>query len=206
MSDTPTKPDTKDLRARRGFMLGALAALPAATLLTACGDPADELGDDGELSQVERPLDKNRRGCAISPELARERLRRRALLDRHVGGENAHVLSSIMETFAPDAEMHFNGASFLDSDAIAAAHAGFGMSELPGGIAGLVVVEDRVYYTDDEILVRGRILGQHVGQIGPFPPSNLAVDLPYHAFYRFNQQGKLVSERVIMDWTPLARA
>ncbi len=127
-----------------------------------------------------------------------ERERRRALVHAHMKPENAHDLDGIVRTFSDDAEMLYNGQSFR-GEAIRAAHAYFGMSPAAGAFTGLRVVPDREHLTADEIVIEGRMCGRHVGEFQGFAPTNLDVEMPYVAFYRFDRDGKLVSERVVMN-------
>ncbi len=128
-----------------------------------------------------------------------ERQRRRALLDAHYEPENDHDLDRIMETFSNEAEMIYNGQAFRGHDAIRATHAYIGFSSTPGAFRGIRNVRDREHVTDDEIVVEGRLCGTHVGEFQGFPPTNRDVELPFVAFYRFDEDQKLVSERVVMN-------
>jgi predicted ester cyclase len=57
----------------------------------------------------------------------------------------------------------------------------------------------------DFAAVEGRLRGKHVGEFQGFPPTGRDVELPFVAFYRFDDAGKLVSERVVMNLGPLAQ-
>ncbi len=134
----------------------------------------------------------------------KERARRRALLRAHYAAENAHDLDRIMQTFASrDAVMLYNGQSFEDPDSIRAAHGYMGFSAVPGAFGGLQTNIDQEHFTDDEIVVEGRPCGRHTAEFLGFPPTDRDVVLPFAAFYRFAADGKLVSERVVMDLGPL---
>ena len=132
-----------------------------------------------------------------------ERERRRALVAAHYDPENDHDLDRIMETFSNEAEMIYNGQVFRDHEGIRAAHVYIGLSSTKGAFRGVRNVRDREHVTDDEIVVEGRLLGTHVGEFRGFSPTNRDVELPFVAFYRFNEDRKLVSERVVMDLGPL---
>jgi hypothetical protein len=134
-----------------------------------------------------------------------ERERRRALLDAHFDPENDHDLGRIMETFSEDAEMLYNGQSFRDRDSIEAAHTYIGMSSAQGAFRGLRGIRDHEHVTDDEIVVEGRLCGTHVGEFQGFPATNREVELPFVTFYRFDDAGKLTSERVVMNLGPLGQ-
>jgi hypothetical protein len=128
-----------------------------------------------------------------------ERERRRKLLHAHYAVENVHDLDGIMRTFSGDAEMIYNRQSFPDGDVIRLAHAYIGLSQDDGAFRGVRNVIDAEHFTDDEIVVEGRLCGRHVGEFQGFPPTDRDVELPFVAFYRFDANGKLTSERVVMN-------
>lgn len=208
MSDDETRDAPSD---RRRFLLGTLAALPAASLLSACGDHGSELpahlssalGADAGAGPT--PRAKQEGVCADEAEQARRRARWRELLEVHVGGENQHELDVILGTFADDGEMLFNGNLSRGDEQLSAAHILFGFAgDVPGGLSNTQVIAEREHYTDDSILVEGRVVGDHTGVVGVFLPTFRRLTLPYCAFYRFDEDGKLASERVVMDFTPFA--
>jgi hypothetical protein len=133
-----------------------------------------------------------------------ERARRRALLHAHYAAENANDVDRIMETFAADTVMLYNRQSFADHDGIRQAHGYIGFAG-NGAFSGLHNVTDQEHFTDDEIVVEGRLCGKHVGEFGGFAPTDQDVELPFVAFYRFDASGKLTSERVVMNLGPLGR-
>lgn len=132
-----------------------------------------------------------------------ERARRRALLHAHYAAENARDLDRILETFSPGAEMLYNRQPFTDGESIGLAHGYIGFSEAAGAFAGIRNVIDREHFTDDEVVVEGRLCGTHAGEFQGFAPSGREVELPFVAFYCFDRTGKLVSERVVMNLGPL---
>jgi predicted ester cyclase len=129
----------------------------------------------------------------------RERTRRHGLLLAHYAAENAHDLERVMATFSPDAEMIYNRQSFPEGESIRLAHAYIGFAEAAGAFTGIHNEIDGEHFTDDEVIVEGRLCGQHTGEFQGFAPSGRAVELPFVAFYRFDELGKLVSERVVMN-------
>ncbi len=130
----------------------------------------------------------------------KERERRAALLAAHYEAENAHDIERIMATFAPGAEMLYNGQHFTVADHIQWAHGYIGMSAgLPGGLTNIRSVRDREHYTDDEIIVEGRMFGTHTGEFQGFAPTGRDVELPFITFYRFDANGLLASERIVMN-------
>ena len=206
----PTQLDGADRNSRRHFLVGAVTSVPALAYLYAC----DGRANDGGLDLRESRLRAGTGGLAdeswgdpdwehLRPlERAHRRRLRRQLL-RHVREENEHDLDGIMRTLARDAEMVVNGVRFDTPQAIADAHAEFGMSEMMGGLVGTEVIIAQEYFTEDAIMTRGRLRATHVGIAAGFPGAGLDVELAYTAFYQFNRRGRLVSERITMDWGPL---
>lgn len=196
-------------RNRRSFLVNAAAALPAAALLSACGEvTADDLREEqlaGNTQSLERARGKPQSGHECHGDNHRQRKRWRQLVDLHMGEENQHDLPGVMATFAQQGEMIFNRMPFRGGEAIAAGHVLFGMSQLPGALVDTQVVPEREHYTDAELLIEGRVIATHVGDVLGFVGTGKHVSLPYAAFYRFDAAGKLVSERIVMDWSPLAQ-
>lgn len=135
-----------------------------------------------------------------------ERARRRALIRAHYAAENAHDLDRIMKTFSPRAEMIYNRQSFPEAGVIRQAHAYIGFAAAAGAFTGIRNFVDAEHFTDDEIVIEGRLCGEHTGEFQGFAPSGRAVELPFVAFYRFDADGALVSERVVMNLGPLGAA
>ncbi len=133
-----------------------------------------------------------------------ERERRRTLLRAHLAAENDHDLDRIMRTFSDATEMLYNGQSFTDHEGIRRAHRYFGWASAQGAFAGTRVVTDQEHFTDDEIVIESRLLGKHVGEFRGFPATGRDVELRAVGFYRFDKDGKLMSERVVMNLGPLA--
>src|SRR5262245_17323781 len=128
-----------------------------------------------------------------------ERNRRRALLHAHYAAENDHDLEGIMATFSTDGVMLYNRQAFPTDKTIRWAHGYMGMTAAPGAFSGLRAHIDEEHFTDEEIVVEGRITGKHSSEFLSFPPTGRDVELPFVAFYRFDEQDKLTSERVVMN-------
>ena len=133
----------------------------------------------------------------------RERERRRALVRAHYAAENDHDLERIMETFADDGVMVYNGQALPSDETIRWAHNYIGMSAAPGALSGLRAVIDAEHFTATETVIEGRVCGKHTNEFLGFAPTQRDVELPYVAFYRFDANGKLISERVVMNLGPL---
>ncbi len=133
----------------------------------------------------------------------RERERRRALVRAHYAAENDHDLERIMATFSKDGVMLYNRQTFPGDETIRWAHGYMGMSAAPGAFAGLRAVIDEEHFTDAETVIEGRVCGKHSSEFLGFAPTQHDVELPFVAFYRFDANGKLTSERVVMNLGPL---
>ncbi len=134
---------------------------------------------------------------------AREQERRRALIKEHYAAENDHDLDRLMDTFADDGVMHYNQLPFEGDEGIRGAHILIGMSALPGAFSGSRHIIDEEHYTDEETVVEGRMCGKHSNEFLGFAPTERDVELPFVAFYRFDDNGKLTSERIVMNLGPL---
>jgi ketosteroid isomerase-like protein len=128
-----------------------------------------------------------------------ERKRRHDLLAAHLGAENRGDIAGIMQTFSVDAVMNYNAAPFPNPEAIKAAHMYMGFSQAEGAFKDARNLVDRESFTDTDIIVEGRLCGVHQGEFLGFKPSGKAVELPFVAIYTFHENGKLTSERVVMN-------
>ena len=128
-----------------------------------------------------------------------EKARRRGLLKAHFDFENSHDMKAIMATFSPDGEMLYNRISFTNPQSIRDAHVRIGFSGTDGALEDLDSCIDSEHFTDDEIIVEGRLCGKHVGEFLGFEATGRYVELPFVCFYNFDKTDKLVSERVVMN-------
>ena len=128
-----------------------------------------------------------------------EQNRRRALLAAHYAAENDHDLERTMATFASGAEMIYNGQRFSDPDSIRWAHGYIGLTESPGAFSELESIRDHEHITADEIVVEGRLRGKHTGEFQGYAATGRDVVLPFVTFYRFDANGLLASERIVMN-------
>jgi predicted ester cyclase len=78
------------------------------------------------------------------------------------------------------------------------------MAQQPGALLDTQVAPECTYFLDDGVLVAGRVIATHVGDVLGMPGSGQRVSLPYAAIYQFDPAGKLVSERIVMNWVDLA--
>ena len=128
-----------------------------------------------------------------------EKARRRRLLKTHYDVENRHDMNATMATFSPDGEMIYNRISFTDPQSIRDAHIRIGFSGTDGALEDLHSYIDSEHFTDDEIIVEGRLCGKHVREFLGFEATGRYVELPFVAFYNFDKTDKLISERVVMN-------
>ncbi len=128
-----------------------------------------------------------------------EKARRRRLLKAHYDVENSHDMSGIMATFAPDGEMLYNRIPFTDPQSIRDAHIRIGFSGTDGALEDLDNCIDGEHFTDNEIIVEGRLCGKHVREFQGIEATGRYVELPFIAFYHFDKTDKLISERVVMN-------
>ena len=128
-----------------------------------------------------------------------EKARRRALLKTHYDVENGHDMNGIMATFSPDGEMLYNRIPFTDPQSIRDAHGLLGFSGTDGAFKDIHNNIDAEHFTEDEIIIEGRMSGKHVGEFLGFEATGRNVELPFVAFYRFDKTDKLISERVVMN-------
>ena len=128
-----------------------------------------------------------------------EKARRRALLKTHYDVENNHDINGIMATFSPDGELLYNGTPFTDPQSIRYAHRLMGYSGADGAFEDIHHYIDGEHFTDDEIIVEGRLCGKHVGEFQGIEATGRNVELPFVAFYHFDETDKLISERVVMN-------
>ncbi len=128
-----------------------------------------------------------------------EKARRSALLEAHYDVENSHDMDGIMATFSPDAEMVYNRAPFTDPQSIRHAHGLIGFFGTDGAFEDIDNCIDAEHFTEDEIIVEGRLCGKHVGNFQGIEATGRNVELPFVAFYHFDKTDKLISERVVMN-------
>lgn len=128
-----------------------------------------------------------------------EKDRRRALIRHHYLVENNHDMDGVMQTFSHKGVMHYNRQEFGDLESIRLAHGliGFGMEG--GAIDNVCNHIDGEHFTDDEIVIEGRMTGKHVGEFQGIPATGQDIEMPFVGFYRFDEKGELTSERIVMN-------
>lgn len=134
---------------------------------------------------------------------ALERERRRRLVQAHVDAETAHDLPAIMATFSPTAENYVNQVRFEGLTAIAQGHVTIGFSSEPGAFENLRGVTVREYFTEAEMLIEGYLEGMFVRPLASVLPTNTQIQVPFINVYRFDVDGLLALERVILNFGAL---
>lgn len=174
---------------RRTFLLGTLATGSAMALLPGCVDEAagaDRRGDDpGALPRADVADGDD---LAAWQRLARQRV-------KHA---NAHDLTALMSSYSSDAELVLNGVR-LTGSAIRPQLEQLGLGGSGGGLADVRLLTDAEFFTEDEILHRGRLTGKHVAPLFGFPPLARDVALHFAVFRRFTRDERLVSERLTLN-------
>lgn len=128
-----------------------------------------------------------------------EKTRRRALLKAHYDAENDHNMDAIMKTFSPDCEMVYNRISFKNLEAINGGHLQIGFSNTEGAFEDMQNIIDAEHFTDDEIIIEGRLSAKHVREFSGIEAKGQKVELPFVAFYHYDETDTLISERVVMN-------
>lgn len=128
-----------------------------------------------------------------------EKARRKALLKSHYDAENDHDMDAIMATFSKDCEMLYNRTQFPNTQSIKVAHQILGFSGNGGAFENVDNQIDAEHFTEQEIVVEGRLCAKHVGEFRGFEATGRDVELPFVAFYHFDKKGELISERIIMN-------
>lgn len=119
-------------------------------------------------------------------------------LDEHLRAENRHDVDGIMNTFANNGILIFNGVSIADRDRIRALHEELGFGE-GGGFSDLTIEEKERYVSDRAIILEQVVRGRHTGVWQGVPATGQKVELAVSTVYKFDEEGKLSSENVYFD-------
>ncbi len=129
---------------------------------------------------------------------------RRWALARHLRAENSHDLDALMATFSPDAVFGVNGRVFEGHAAIRTQHARLGFGDT-GAFSDLRVTERRRYVTVDAIVLETTLQGTHRAPWEDIAPTRRVFTLPVCTVYRFDADGRLLSEMLYFDGDTLRR-
>jgi predicted ester cyclase len=119
-------------------------------------------------------------------------------LDAHIQAENAHDVKAIMQTFAHNGVLVFNGLPLSDHDKIRALHEGLGFGE-QGGFSDLRIEEKQRYISGEAIILEQVVSGTHTGEWQGIAATGRKMVVAVCTVYKFDDEGKLISENVYFD-------
>lgn len=135
----------------------------------------------------------------MSESVSKDRLERRVrCLEAHIEAENNHDVEAIMNTFAANGVLVFNGLSIADHDRIRTLHEELGFGE-QGGFSELSIEERERYVSEEAIILEQVVKGRHTGAWQGVPATGRKVELAVSTVYKFDEEGKLSSENVYFD-------
>ncbi len=135
----------------------------------------------------------------MSETLSQDRLQTRVrCLEEHIRAENLHDVNAIMETFAEDGLLVFNGAALRDHDRIRMLHEQLGFGD-QGGFSDLRVEERQRYVSEDAIILEQIVSGRHTGEWQGVAATGRQIEVPVCTVYKFDKAGRLSSENVYFD-------
>lgn len=119
-------------------------------------------------------------------------------LEEHIRAENEHDVEAIMKTFAPGGVLVFNGRPLDDHAVIRTLHEqlGFGGN---GGFSDLRIDVKNRYVSEEAITLEQVVTGTHTGEWQRVPPTGRKIAVAVCTVYKFDHEGKLVSENVYID-------
>ena len=137
-------------------------------------------------------------GASGTAPLSKERYT--ALAAAYAEAYNLHDLKRAVSFFAENALLKVNGRSFKGHQAIAAFLTEYGAATEKTSLANARMMPDSSYFTGDALLVEGRLVGRHQGELSGFRPSGFNTAIVFASFYRFDAQGRCISADVTMNW------
>jgi predicted ester cyclase len=128
--------------------------------------------------------------------------RRDLAMAAHLAAEAAHDVNAIMATYAPDAELVFNGRIFGTLEQIRNLHLALGFGG-EGALPDLSSPPLRIFYAGETIVIEYCITGTHKGEFAGIQPTGKEVTMAAAVIYEFDEQARLRSERAYVDTLPL---
>ncbi|HKW19014.1 MAG TPA: ester cyclase [Terriglobales bacterium] len=124
------------------------------------------------------------------------RAARIAIVEEHIGFENAHDLDGVLGTFGEVARYDDEpwGEHHKGKDGVRSFY-----SSLMKALPDLQIVVQRRYITDDAIIVEVLIRGTHLGVWRDLPATGRRVELPLCGVYTFDENDRLAGERIYYD-------
>lgn len=121
------------------------------------------------------------------------RLRR---VEEHVAYENNHDLDGVLDTFGEDA--HYDDTAWSERHDGREAVRGY-YEALMTAAPDLHIEILRRHVTDEVIVLECLISGTHLGVWRELPPTGRRLEFPLCAFYTFDEDDRLTSERIYYD-------
>jgi steroid delta-isomerase-like uncharacterized protein len=119
-----------------------------------------------------------------------------ALVEEHIGYENAHDLEAVLRTFGDRA--HYDdeawGEHYEGSSGVRAFY-----QQLMKALPDLEINVQRRHVTDDAILVEVIIRGTHLAAWRGLPATGHRVEIPLCGVYTFDENDRLAGERIYYD-------
>jgi predicted ester cyclase len=128
--------------------------------------------------------------------------RRDRTMAAHLAAEAVHDVDAIMATYAPDAELVFNGQIFNTLEQIRNLHLALGFGG-KGALPDLSSPPLRTFQSGEAIVIEYRITGTHQGEFAGIQPTGKEVAMAAMVIYEFDDEARLKSERAYIDITPL---
>jgi predicted ester cyclase len=128
--------------------------------------------------------------------------RRDRTMKAHIEAEAAHDVDAIMATYAPDAEVIFNGQVFDTLEQIRNLHLTLGFGG-QGALPDLSSPPLRSFKAEEVIVIEYSIKGTHKGEFIGIQPTGKKVEMAATVIYEFDREAKLKSERAYIDVMPM---
>jgi len=121
---------------------------------------------------------------------------RLALVERHIGCENAHDLEGVLATFGSAARYDDEpwGERYEGPNAVREFY-----TQLMGALPDLEIAVQRQHVSDEAIVVEVVIRGTHLGGWRGLPATGRRVEFPLCGVYTFDAQDRLAGEKIYYD-------
>ena len=119
-----------------------------------------------------------------------------AVVEQHVGFENAHDLEGVLGTFGDTA--HYDDEAWGDHYEGAGGVRQF-YEQLMKALPDLKIEIQKRHVTDDAIVLEVMIRGTHLGSWRGLPATGRRVDLPLCGIYTFDSDDRLSREKIYYD-------
>jgi steroid delta-isomerase-like uncharacterized protein len=127
---------------------------------------------------------------------------RLALVEQHIGFENAHDLEGVLGTFGDAARYDDEswGEHYEGRDGVRQFY-----GELMKALPDLEIDVQRRHVADDAIVVEVVIRGTQLGAWRGLPPTGRRVEIPLCGVYTFDAENRLAGERIYYDRATVLR-